>query len=72
MLGAGAADCYVSAVVVLSLDGVARQAPEHVDLADVGEGVGDRALEERGGGFCEIRAGRDAIVEAAQRLMEPR
>src|ERR1700678_3500676 len=48
---------------VLTSDGYAGDAPEDCDLADVGEGVGDGALQQFLGAKLEGRVGGEIVIE---------
>ncbi len=61
MVGADAAGGDVGFEIVLAKDGRASETPEHGDLADMIQRVGDRTLEEAFGGTVE-RLGRGQVI----------
>ena len=63
MLKADAAGGDVGLEVVFTFDGGVGKAAEHGDLADVIEGVSDRALEESLGGAAERFAGGQVVIK---------
>jgi hypothetical protein len=63
LVGGDAAGGDFCAAIVFGADGGAGDAAEDVDLADVGEGVGDGALEKLSGRHSEWGAGGEAGVE---------
>jgi hypothetical protein len=56
--------------VIFALDGRAAEAAKHSDLADVVEGIGDRALEELLGGGVKRFAAGEVVVEILEGLEE--
>src|SRR5258708_30020969 len=63
LLKADAAGSDVGLEVVFTFDGGVGEAAEHGDLADVIEGVSDRALEESLGGAAERFAGGQVFIK---------
>ena len=63
MLEPDAANGDFRFVIVFALDGSAGEAPEHGNLADVGERVSDRALEKAFRGNMQHLAGGKIVVE---------
>ena len=63
MLKADAAGGDVGLEVVFTFDGGVGKAAEHGDLADVIEGVSNRALEETLGGAAERFAGGQVVIK---------
>lgn len=61
---------YVGYVVVLAVNLAATQAAHHGELAGVGEGICDRALEERFGGGLKRSTGGEVVVEGTERREE--
>ena len=63
MLKADAAGGDVGLEIVFAFDGGVGKAAEHGDLADVIEGVSDRALEESLGSAVERFAGGQVVIK---------
>lgn len=57
----------VGDIVVLTMNLAAAEAAHHGELADVGEGICDRTLEEHFGGGMERSVGGEVVIEGAER-----
>src|SRR5260370_22893597 len=56
--------------ILFSLDGTAGEAPEHGDLSDVSEGVGNGALKKFFDGSLRRFTGSEKVVELLERSEE--
>lgn len=67
LLGADASGGNLRFEIVFAFDGLAGETAEKRELTDMGESIGDRALEELCRGFVERLASGEIVVKGLQR-----